>query len=1841
MKPWLEDLSEEWIPQPAPPPLTQNPDNAATMQTCQSVPSKPRSRLPRLRNSSGSFSEIQIRQLAKESRPTPPPKSALAERTLSDINIPSTTTQEAPRATDSRCVSLSSPTSATGSVICNGTVEQKPAMLAPGKPQQIHDTPEWRRRLLKGEVGYGEQRDLFSPMGLENIFQKPTAKAPEEAKQPKSKLALSRGLNNMPSSPPPWPSRDQEQSATRDKDGVDYSGLSSKMVQDLQRIAAEDSAFEGTFEQARAGGSFSTHVPGSNNYQIPRTVSGQIEFENESFSPVYLSTNLKIGATVNPSDPNLRGSDLANRLRHLGSPPPTSNSNPASEGNTVSVSQEDSSMAKLRDDTLPEDLPAGTPEYADVGRFVELRRGGYSRDGSFRRRPLSPSPRSKAPTLSMPGNPTLSRKNAYPNTPSIVEPEAAGQSFESDSPPSPDPVTPRRHDNARHLSPARTKSRSPLKLFDAHDTFTSNRLQRRLSQLEYKSEQTTLTNVQSNQAHSAREVKKDYRLTLVEEVSIQKPAIEAKGAFSPIGQHSEAFQVETFGEGQLDAYQFPEELSSTSSQALDDRYSAPDSSPTSDIAPPGSRQPPRFHFDESLQLQGRPKAKRQGLTRVSNQFRARNPSNSQSGWTASGPASSPPLVAHPIQEYTEGKRGPTSPFKNPTPKRRRTLYSIDGDDDDVFSESGPRSVKETHAVMQSIIGRKRKDARHEQTNNVADPDVLARRHILRPRNPTPSQRRKDEIEAEILEATEAFILSSPKLNTIREHLNSPVGPKGPSERNRAAAVASEVAAFSMKRTQAMKDESRKRSVTTQDFLDEAVKIMEFIRTKGRPTSGLGSVEETESESPIKEDCNPLPSTPLTFSRPPSREGHMSQWREPNKRELDPQVMSHLRKFQEKESDDFMGSSIRSLRFSRMKGPVSPEGNSIVIEQDNIRITDNQDRHVMRDIDDGGVGSQPRTNGTHPSTGSSMGQTIATNTSRRSEHVATLAPEAVAHLIPEHIAGMSFDREKNIWVRQKSPIKETRPNEDLSNANESEEDPFGNIPDLTVDETAELRVNKALLFKPTAETFLEESEDFDCQNGVRPVTREGKGIPPPDTSSVPSKASNFAWSFPKTETRATSWSDQETRSGGTQIVRQPPTTYSIPESDENDVEHEIKYFEGRGTAKPTVQSAHVRDITISISSPHPPLGQDFQERDNERTEGLYQESISPRKNVQQKWTFSSNHQTARSKRATWRQMAGAKTLPNARATPIREHDELPLLDDLPSRNYRMQLSMSVTTPVLGVGQPGALIPAGSPPARAGDVTFMLSDLPEFTLNQVDECELPDRVVMKHNGTKFSQALEDRYALGTAELVKALQDVQPDEPYWEELRQVDLHGKSLTNLHRLDEFCCRLEDLDVSDNSISHVAGIPFTIRRLKAHNNCLTGLTSWASLMNLQYLDISGNDIDRLDGLNQLLHLRTLRLGDNKIKTLSGILHLDGLMELNAEANLVETVDFAKSDLKSLTTLVLRGNRLSKILNLHCLPRLQHLDLDDNCIKEFPVFDMPTGRNSLLRSLRICRNEMTSLIIDTYCPNLESLYVDGNALTQVSGLENLTHLRTLSAREQVLGTDSDPETCVGNLMRNSDVRNLYISLNSARSLDISQHLLNLQRVELASMGLKELPQHFGQLTPNIRSINLNFNSIKDLRPLLNVKKLNELLVAGNKLSRLRTNLAVLAKLITLTKLDMRDNSLTLRFYPSVAENRVISLNQKPIEDDRWDRFILPDGDQEADKQYLLRLDDETRLRRRVYEMMLATSCSNLRELDGLQFDKARILVKDDIWERLLYLGVIRRSEKTEEIHDREPAGWSEI
>jgi hypothetical protein len=219
----------------------------------------------------------------------------------------------------------------------------------------------------------------------------------------------------------------------------------------------------------------------------------------------------------------------------------------------------------------------------------------------------------------------------------------------------------------------------------------------------------------------------------------------------------------------------------------------------------------------------------------------------------------------------------------------------------------------------------------------------------------------------------------------------------------------------------------------------------------------------------------------------------------------------------------------------------------------------------------------------------------------------------------------------------------------------------------------------------------------------------------------------------------------------------------------------------------------------------------------------------------------------------------------------------------------------------------------------------------------------------------------------------------------------------------------------------------------------------------------------------------------------------------------------------------------------------------------------------------------------------------------------------------------------------ELHTLCLSQNHIPSLSIPHDFSSIRHLEIASCGIDTLPADFGLSIPNLRTLNLNFNAIKDIRPLLNIRRLNTLLLGGNRLSRLRKTAAVLSKLTALETLDLRDNALSLGFYPNPQERRLVTLDSTPSDPDTNSArersgdeipmlFTVPPCDKDDDTAYLARLDEGTRLRRRVHELLYANNCRRLANLDGMAFERKDVMVKDDIWDRLLALGVLKKSEK---------------
>ena len=1533
MDQWLDSLSEEWVSQPRSSSSASVQWTSIVKGSSSAASKTSQSRIPRYQSRSSSNPATQSSTTSRPRTSTSKygkDSKVLGERTSSNINAQekrlfSGSTKFNQQLPGSKQLSGSRRHASTGSLpsLQQDTVQYRSPRASPNKEiSQV--TPEWRRRVLNGDVVHGEQRDLFSPIGLQGIFKPPTVRTKPQQKRGGKYQAST--IEYFPSSPPPYPPvnssgsvRTKTRARTSQTDVLQEMAIleeecarmpehqpskqvpdtpayytertSPKQDDDVSNLGGRDMSSpesssrttakrqqpqtQQTVDQpqkdteerppftayrANSGVDESLRCIASDVNERNRTFNGLEELHNEKISPVTLSRQSTADGRLHYEVPPCPAQPLRTGTKNASVQRQDRPSSPFSDqgvGHQWGRPEDGSHLAEipvidLTSQSLPDDLSVGTELFASKGGFVNLRRGGYSNDGSFQQRKLSPS--------SLPSSdysaPRRQRQSDHGATNDLTTL----------------PGTPSKSPGKEAANPERPRSSgSPLKLFGKYDTFTNDRLARRMSQFEssfrYSDHTDDNEDVQSGDEHAAD---RSSALNRVENV-------RARGPFGSLEEKRN--RVSSFGEGRLDQYQFRQTGTSTSIvHQLDDAEE--------EIRPPLPELQRETH----------------AFFKFTHESKAiRN---------------------------SEGKRLPNSPAKDPKPKRRRTLHRSEGDSealDSIESQVGGRAQ-----IKHSVAGRKRKDARYDDNDQAMDPKLIAMRQILRPRTPTPSQvrsRSRKPFREMVVRSNE---ISEGAGEPTKNRKKTDVPPKDtPTE-----LLAGQLATFALDIVNEVTYGNRKTSVTTQDFFNEAQQIMQHIRAQGRPQSGRTSADDSEAENlgGIEESGNE-DSTKDEFSRPPSREGGSLRMARAPKRQ-DPRVLSHLRKFEEK--DDLglaLSSSLKSLHIDRHGEDEEEQLGEIESDPPNIRIIGNSHKrkHSTSSVPELSAVETCSKSDSHkpqPSSGPSTGRSIPTGSSNGSGNRAVIGPDKVSHLISGHIAGMTFNRSRQVWVKRKTSNKQGANSPNNNASDETEEDPLGEIPDLSVDEIEELRriqtamssvkVIGSISHGVAASDQLDEPRQQAGNSAVH-GSQGGSELRRSDTvkfdaaqiSSAPSKYSRFTCSGPKTETRATSWGDDVIAPKPQDTIHEEPQEAPLAEEQKHaeEVEHEISILEGRISTNP-VRTGHgqrqARVITVAFSSPlvshsrasNSPGQSEIREDDSELD--LCDLPNCASGGEQESWQSSARRTSqecaARYRGAARRVSIGHRSYVARPITRIDEQDELSFLQ--PQNNTpSTSLDVAISTPMPLRDWPGSLSVPPPTTSRHSNVSFHLSPLPDFTMHKGDESFNRDvSYIVKHRGLLSLKDAGGKFPLAIEDLVKNITDIEPYEPYWDYIRKLDLQERNLFTLHMLDDFCGRIVKLDVSDNELGQLNGAPSSIRHLEIRRNSLSNMTAWSHLHNLQYLDVSGNQIQSLKGFSSLVHLRELRADDNHIESLDGILSLDGLITLRLTRNLVVTVDFEDTEL---------------------------------------------------------------------------------------------------------------------------------------------------------------------------------------------------------------------------------------------------------------------------------------------------------------------------------------------------------
>jgi hypothetical protein len=1287
--------------------------------------------------------------------------------------------------------------------------QQDTVQVRPKKPKAKDTTPEWRKRLVHGELPSGEQRDLFAPIGLESVFKPPTPGSDTNQKGAFAKMKPADDMWDFTNN-----SSARKHSRKPSKLSIETSGANSDDSLVLDSEQPEGAATVRRDNQEETGSptpspkgnlgvkkapdkdardsNERSHGASQSDNQM-RTASGLEDLRNEGITPIVFSRVNTVEGQAASEVIKSALKQVTNKLERLSVGARERPDSRASD--SVLLHEQNELFDTLPDDdlldttshSLPQDLSTGTLDYRGRGAFVNLRGEQYLNDGFLPRRRFSPS---SFPSQRL--SPYLPSNSRIRSSPPFYN--KISRATEAPTLPRPSSAYAR----APNGDGAMPSSGSPLKLFGNHDTFTNNRLLRRMSQFEETFGDLSEEDEPVSPSEEARRKGESRNFLHVRQETPGDRS--ARRQDRPRSRNIMKPRISRFGDGELDHFDFSD-TSPYEPKFLNNDDEEPNLRPSSRRKSSDRRQHPRhnafgnYNRDSEVQRPSSSRASRArpqpGVDQID------DPDDWESQWTRDTPA------------------------KDPNPKRRRTILSLDIAGGEVYGagEVDGQPTDNLSLLQRSLI---QHGMDHGNEESLLPPESTPR-----PRTPTPSQTRSDLRKR-----------SSSNRDGSHDGLHARTSTRSPQE-----------AKIPMVRVTGVNEQVRKGSITTQDFLNEATKIMDIIRAKGKPAGGLSSVEESDMEGDDAETYDDE-STREEFSRPPSREGvDMRKLREP--KEPNARILSHLKKFQEHDDPEFgvnasvmsfhleNGGNKRGQNFEHWK-PKHPD-----------HLTEEQNTDA----------NPPLTIDTHFSSKSLSSRSIPTASSFSSHAKGMLSSDLVSRLIPEQVNGFTYDRSKHQWVREKHEEAQEKPKGD-----DSEEDPFKDIPDLSVDELQEM-MKVHSLSSPDKTKSLPRSQrgesltssagarisDSESGSGSQPAVVEA----PASGSTLGSKLTRIASSAPNSGTRSTSWGTDEQKDTETS----------------SEVEHEIQLHEGRLSKPPR----HDRDIhhqarvvTISFSSP------------------LVSHIV---------YDDGSQTGSVRHAASTFEQVTGRKEGPNGRPRPSRSslrHVISMTEDKSEFADNDLSLLQRESTPEDHPENSLMYLPQTG---RDTSYSFHLSPLPEFTVDGVDQpLHLELSYVAQRTRSTSLRQVHGTFTLATEDLVKHLTEAEPFEPYWDHVRRLVLRDKGLITLHKLNEFCPRLEDLDVSDNEIGQLAGVPTSLRTLRIPRNCLSNLTAWGHLVNLQYLDVSNNELDSLDGFGSLIHLRELKADGNNIRNIDGILDLNGLLTLKLSNNSLVAIDFGTAEL---------------------------------------------------------------------------------------------------------------------------------------------------------------------------------------------------------------------------------------------------------------------------------------------------------------------------------------------------------
>ena len=238
------------------------------------------------------------------------------------------------------------------------------------------------------------------------------------------------------------------------------------------------------------------------------------------------------------------------------------------------------------------------------------------------------------------------------------------------------------------------------------------------------------------------------------------------------------------------------------------------------------------------------------------------------------------------------------------------------------------------------------------------------------------------------------------------------------------------------------------------------------------------------------------------------------------------------------------------------------------------------------------------------------------------------------------------------------------------------------------------------------------------------------------------------------------------------------------------------------------------------------------------------------------------------------------------------------------------------------------------------------------------------------------------------------------------------------------------------------------------------------------LNISGNNIQNLKGLESFINLSKLNASENSFTTIEPLKYCTNITELIVSNSPVSNNNTAISQMKQLKRLDLSNTAMTNINNINTL------------INSYEEWEEP-----YMEDLNISNNNLENIDGIEKFKSLQSLYVANNKISDISKLNALEVLK-------VLNVSNNNIKDITSLKDITTLRTLNISNNSIS--DISSVYRGITALYFSGNKVKDISS-LSRLT-SLTNLSMNNNQIEDISPVKNILINNEFSVEQQKIIR---------------------------------------------------------------------------------------------------------------------------------------------